>query len=105
MTMSIGAQELSAFIQRNKKILGRMAVVAKGLAAKKASSKYRHDRAVEVYRILVDVGATMWAKEFGDDDPEALFPASDRKQVAEALAKDFEVRYARATTSAKGRRG
>lgn len=98
MSMSVGAHELEIYIDNDGTLYRQQGQpILKNLATKKATGAYDHDKAVKVYMSYAENGAKKYAKEFGSDggaDWSKMFPVSDRKQVAEAFAKDFETEYA-----------
>lgn len=93
--MSVGAHELHLYIE-NDGILYRQQgqPILKNLATKKAKGEYDHAKAVKLYMHYMDAGAKKYAKEFGGGAWNVMFPVADRKQAAEAFARDFEAEYA-----------
>ena len=98
MTMSAAAKELHVYIDNDGGLYRQQGQpILKNLATKKATGVYDHDKAVKLYMYYAENGAKKYAKEFGSNggaDWSKMFPVSDRKQVAEAFAKDFETEYA-----------
>ena len=70
--------------------------ILKNLATKKASGKYDHDKAVDLFMYLAESGAKKYIKEFGG--PQAswhdAFPKDIRHLVASEWRDEFEAEYA-----------
>jgi hypothetical protein len=97
MGMSVGAHELELYIDNDATLYRQQGEpILKNLATKKAKGVYNHDVAVKLYGDFVENGAKKYAKEHGGHGAvwHQMFPVHDRKQVAEAFARSFEVEYA-----------
>jgi hypothetical protein len=86
------ATELKLYIDNDAALYkNQRQSINKNLAAKKVTSKYKHDLAVKLFGYLVETGAKKYAKDF--DDPKRwhhIFSVPTRKAVAEQLTRDFE---------------
>jgi hypothetical protein len=67
--------------------------ILKNLATKKASGKYDHARAVDLFMYLAEAGAKKYTKEFGGVWHEA-FPINIRRMAATEWRDEFESEYA-----------
>ena len=91
------ATELKLFTENDSDIYRQQtSMILKNLAAKKASGKYDHDRAVDMFMYLAESGARKYVKEFGG--PQAswnvTFPKDIRHLVASEWRDEFEAEYA-----------
>jgi hypothetical protein len=91
------ATELKLFTENDGDLYRQQTTsILKNLATKKASGKYDHDKAVDLFMYLAESGAKKYVKEFGG--PEAswhdTFPKDIRQLVAAEWRDEFETEYA-----------
>jgi hypothetical protein len=93
------AAELKLFTENDGDIYRQQTTsILKNLAAKKASGKYDHDRAVDLFMHLAETGAQKYVREFGGQGERAswygMFPKDIRRIVATEWRDEFEAEYA-----------
>ena len=101
------AAELKLFTENDGDIYRQQTTsILKNLAAKKASGRYDHDRAVDLFMHLAETGAQKYLREFGGLDVGShltrlthstwheLFPKDIRRIVATEWRDEFEAEYA-----------
>jgi hypothetical protein len=101
------AAELKLFTENDGDIYRQQtSMILKNLAAKKASGRYDHDRAVDMFMHLAETGARKYLQEFGGLDVKShlvrlphptwheVFPKDIRRIVASEWRDEFEVEYA-----------
>lgn len=91
--MTTDATELKIFIDNDGELHRQQTTsILKNLATKRARGVYKHDLAVKLFGYLVESGAKKYVKQY--DAPSSkwhdVFNVATRKQVAEALTRDFE---------------
>src|SRR4029077_21046269 len=93
MTDEHAASELKLYIDNDGDLYRRQTTsILKNLVAKRARGQYKHDLAAKLFGYLVEAGAKKYVKEFGSTSQpwHKMFDAGTRRQVAEALTRDFE---------------
>jgi len=91
------ASELKLFTENDGDIYRQQTTsILKNLATKKASGKYDHDRAVDLFMYLTETGAKKYIKEFGGPTTSwhETFPIEVRRIVALEWRDEFESMYA-----------
>ena len=101
------ANELKLFTENDADLYRQQTTsILKNLATKKASGKYDHDKAVDMFIHLAESGAQKYLREFGGLDVKShltrlthstwheLFPKDIRRIVATEWRDEFEVEYA-----------
>ena len=91
------ANELKLFTENDGDLYRQQTTsILKNLATKKASGKYDHDRAVDLFMYLAESGAKKYAKEFGGPGASwhDMFPKDIRHLVASEWRDEFEAEYA-----------
>jgi hypothetical protein len=91
------AAELKVFTENEGDIYRQQtSMILKNLATKKASGKYNHDRAVDMFMYLAETGAKKYTREYGGPGASwhEMFPKDVRRIVASEWRNEFEVEYA-----------
>jgi hypothetical protein len=88
------ARELKLFTENDGDLYRQQTTsILKNLATKKASGKYDHARAADLFMYLAESGAKKYAKEFGGGVWHEMFPVAVRREVAGEWRDEFEVEY------------
>src|SRR5271157_4154621 len=91
------AAELKLFTENDGDIYRQQtSMILKNLATKKASGKYDHDKAVDMFMHLAETGAQKYAREFGGPGTSwhEMFPKDIRRIVATEWRNEFEAEHA-----------
>ena len=94
------ASELKLFTENDGQIYrSQTTAILKNLATKKASGKYDHDRAVDMFMYLAESGAKKYAQEMGSPGQawHQMFPIEVRRVVAREWRDEFEAEYPNGT--------
>ena len=91
------AEELALFTENDGDIYRRQTEpILKNLATKKASGKYDHDKAAQLFMYLTETGAREYIKQHGspEDVWHQMFPINVRRIVATKWRDEFEQEFA-----------
>lgn len=91
------AEELALFTENDGDIYRRQTEpILKNLATKKASGKYDHDKAAQLFMYLTETGAKEYIKQHGSpgDVWHTMFPISVRRIIAAKWRDEFEQEFA-----------
>ena len=88
------ATELKTFTENDGQIYRSLTTsILKNLATKKASGKYDHDKAVDLFMYLAETGAKKFVQEFGGGLWHDVFPVTVRRLAAAEWRDEFETEY------------
>lgn len=89
--LSIGAQELILFIEKDSSLKQAKMIEAMGLARKKASKRYDRDVGLHSFRRVADMAARQYVQQRtgSTDHWQKVFPLIDRNNTAKAYLKQW----------------
>lgn len=88
-------RELQLYLENDEPLYRRTLEFEKSAARKICRGKYDASKAPKLWKYLADEAAQKYRKDFGTEAVDAYgfnFSVSDRKALAEVLARDFEQR-------------